>query len=105
MDSIKRIIYSIKVIDKIDDEQLYDVIYYYFVQAVPFNTHVKLDDSIYDQITYSYDAIRYLDIVSCEEIFPEDSDYYLYEALDASGDIKMFHSKAMTVYKLDEVIR
>ncbi|TDM02157.1 hypothetical protein [Macrococcus carouselicus] len=106
MKPLKRIIYGIKVITKsgAKRQEMYNVVYYYFVQAVKKDEYVALNEDIYNKISYPEDAIRYLDIISCEEIDSADSDYYLYEYLYLSEDIKLFHIKEMVVYKLDEVV-
>ncbi|GGB09695.1 hypothetical protein ERX37_07595 [Macrococcus hajekii] len=106
MKTLKRIIYGIKVITKsgAKGQEIYNVVYYYFVQAVQKDDYVALNEDIYKKISYPEDAIRYLDIINCEDIDPEDSDYYLYEYLHYSKDIKLFHVKEMVVYKLDEVL-
>lgn len=106
MQPLKRIMYCIKVIERTGTkkDKMYHVTYYYFVQAVERHEHVSLNEDIYSKIRYSDDAMRYLDIVSCEEIEPEDSDYYLYEYLYGTEDIKLFHIREMVVYKLDEVL-
>jgi hypothetical protein len=106
MQPLKRIIYSIKVITKSDDhkEKMYQVTYYYVVQAVLPDEHVTLNENIYNKISYKDTDIRYLDIISCDEIEPEDSDYYLYDYLYKTKDTKLFHVKDMVVYKLNEVL-
>ncbi|KAA1039502.1 hypothetical protein [Macrococcus equipercicus] len=106
MQPLKRIIYGIKVITKSDDkkEKMYHVTYYYFVQAVLPDEHVTLNEDIYDKISYAATAIRYLDIISCDEIEPGDSDYHLYDYLYRTKDTKLFHVKDMVVYKLNEVL-
>lgn len=105
MEPLKRIIYCIKVAVKSEeiDNPIYHVSYYYLTQVVPFNTHVSLDESIYNKIQYPSNAMRYLDIVSTDEIFPEDTDYEEYLYLSKKDDIQLFYVKDMVMYPLDEV--
>ncbi|MCU7557910.1 hypothetical protein ROU88_09540 [Macrococcus capreoli] len=105
MQPLKRIIYCIKVIIKSDDKvnPMYHVTYHYLVQAVSISEPIKLDDSIYNKVSFPKTAIRYLDIVEIDEIAPEDTDYADYLSLFQSGDIQVFYSKDIVTYQLNEV--
>ncbi|MCE4956707.1 hypothetical protein [Macrococcoides caseolyticum] len=105
MQPLKRIIYCIKVIIKSEDEvhPMYHVTYHYLVQAVSLSEPIKLDDSIYNKVSFPSTAIRYLDIIETEEIEPSDSDYEMYLHLYQSEVIQLFHSKAYVTYQLNEV--
>lgn len=105
MQPLKRIIYCIKVIIKSTEKEspIYHVTYHYLVQAVPLREPVKLNDSIYNKVSFPATAIRYLDIIATDEIDPEDSDYEEYLHLHQTGDIKLFLSKKIVTYQLNEV--
>lgn len=106
MQPLKRIIYNLEVILKTvnNGEKMYHVSYHYFVQAVEQHAHVTLSDQLYDRVKCNDEAMRYLDVVSCDEIDPEDSDYYLYDYLYHHQEVMEFYVKDMVVYKLDEVL-
>lgn len=105
MQPLKRIIYCIKVIIKSEDKvnPIYHVTYHYLVQAVAISEPVKLNDSIYNKVSFPKTAIRYLDIIETDEINPDDTDYEEYVYLHRTGDIKLFYSKEMVTYQLNEV--
>lgn len=105
MESLKRIMYCIKVIIKTEDEgyPMYNVTYHYLVQAVPVTEPIKLNDSIYNKVSFPKTAIRYLDIISTDEINADDSDFEEYMYLYRTKDIKLFYTKDIVTYQLNEV--
>ncbi|WP_414042058.1 hypothetical protein [Macrococcus animalis] len=105
MQPLKRLMYCIKVIIKSEekDNPVYHITYHYLVQAVALSEPIKLNDSIYNKVSFPASAIRYLDIVGTDEINPNDTDYEEYVHLYRSGDIKLFYSKEIVTYQLNEV--